>query len=79
MTQFTLQLFDFVTYLRYYYYIPQKEESQMRSLFRMLSGVISGSTTERNDFHWRWDFERNRAANFGPSHVAEIDAIFSRQ
>lgn len=48
----------------------------MRSLFRMLSEVVSGSTTERNDFHWRWDFERNRAANFGPSHVAEIDAIF---
>jgi len=51
----------------------------MRSFFRMLSEVISGSTTERNDFYWKWDFERNRAANFGPSHVSEIDSIFSRQ
>lgn len=31
-----------------------------------------------NAFFTEWDKQRAAAAAFGPSHVAEIDAVFSR-
>lgn len=32
----------------------------------------------RTKFYTEWDRQREMAKAFGPSHVAEIDAIFSR-
>lgn len=32
----------------------------------------------RHKFYSEWDRQRELAKAFGPSHVAEIDAIFSR-
>lgn len=36
------------------------------------------SKVGQSEFEKNWDLERSRAAKFGPSHVYEIDAIFSR-
>jgi hypothetical protein len=40
---------------------------------------MRGSENRNMNINSIWQVERNRAAQFGPSHVAEIDAIFSRQ
>lgn len=34
--------------------------------------------TGQSEFQKAWALERSRAARFGPSHVNEIDTIFSR-
>jgi hypothetical protein len=52
----------------------------MKALGRFFSGIFSSvAKSESENIHYRWGIERNKAAQFGPSHVAEIDAIFSRQ
>lgn len=41
----------------------------------MFRSATSGPFTIQSE----WDKARSDASRFGPSHVAEIDAIFSRQ
>lgn len=51
----------------------------MKTISSLLSGIFSNKATSENaNIHSIWAVERERAAKFGPSHVAEIDAIFSR-
>jgi|688.fasta_scaffold644525_2 hypothetical protein len=51
----------------------------MKALGTFFSGVFKEDTISPSTFQQEWDLARNNAARFGPSHVAEIDAIFSRQ
>lgn len=52
----------------------------MKSLGKFFADVFKGSaTSETPNLHNEWARARADAARFGPSHVAEIDAIFSRQ
>jgi hypothetical protein len=49
------------------------------SISQIMSTLVRGSENRNMNINSIWQVERNRAAQFGPSHVAEIDAIFSRQ
>ena len=51
----------------------------MRAFAHFLSEVFRSDATSNTKIQSEWDRARNQAARFGPSHVAEIDAIFSRQ
>jgi hypothetical protein len=48
----------------------------IKSVFSNIFSVPA--TSERDNFYSEWHKQRTRAAKFGPSHVTEIDAIFSR-
>lgn len=50
------------------------KETIMKSLAKFINKIFVGNDT----VHQAWDRARRDAAKFGPSHVAEIDAIFSR-
>jgi hypothetical protein len=56
-----------------------QKEDIMKALGTFFSGVFKEDTISPSTFQQEWDLARNNAARFGPSHVAEIDAIFSRQ
>lgn len=48
---------------------------------RAFGNLFTSATSEEKELksvYKEWDKERRRAAQFGPNHVAEIDAIFSR-
>jgi len=53
----------------------------MKTLKRAFENLFTNVTNEEKEIknqYKHWDRERAHAAQFGPSHVAEIDAIFSR-
>jgi hypothetical protein len=49
------------------------------SISEIMSSLMQGSGNRNMNINSVWQVERNRAAQYGRSHVAEIDAIFSRQ
>lgn len=49
----------------------------MKALGSLFAGIF-GTRPTRKSVYVEWDRQRNLAKSFGPSHVAEIDAIFSR-
>lgn len=51
----------------------------MRAFAHFFSEVFRTDATSNSKIQSEWDRARSQAARFGPSHVAEIDAIFSRQ
>lgn len=51
----------------------------MKAFAQFFSEVFRTEATSNSKIQSEWDRARNQAARFGPSHVAEIDAIFSRQ
>lgn len=54
----------------------------MRTLMRKIENLFTSATSEeektRRAMHREWAIERERAAQYGPHHVHEIDAIFAR-
>lgn len=48
----------------------------MKAIGSLFANVFNSH--KRRTFAIEWDRQRNLAKSFGPSHVAEIDAIFSR-
>lgn len=50
----------------------------MKALGYYFAEMFKGATSNSN-VQSQWDRARSEASRFGPSHVAEIDAIFSRQ
>lgn len=54
----------------------------MKSLKRVFVNLFTTATSEeekaRRAMHRAWQKEREKAAQYGPHHVQEIDAIFSR-
>ena len=51
----------------------------MKALGHYFADVFRGATSRTYNIQSEWDKARSDASRFGPSHVAEIDAIFSRQ
>lgn len=51
----------------------------MKSLGYFFSEMFRLDATSKHSFRSDWDKARADASRFGPSHVAEVDAIFSRQ
>ncbi len=51
----------------------------MKAIGNFFSEVFRTDATSKFTFQNEWDKARSDASRFGPSHVAEIDAIFSRQ
>jgi hypothetical protein len=51
----------------------------MKALGNFFSGMFRTDATSRFMFQNEWDRARAEASRFGPSHVAEVDAIFARQ
>jgi len=51
----------------------------MKAIGQFFAGMFKGATSKTYSIQNEWDRARNDASRFGPSHVAEIDAIFSRQ
>ena len=51
----------------------------MKALGIFFSEMFKTDATSRFTFQNEWERARAEAARFGPSHVAEIDAIFARQ
>lgn len=51
----------------------------MKALGQYFAGMFKGATSRTFSIQSEWDKARRDASRFGPSHVAEIDAIFSRQ
>ena len=51
----------------------------MKALGYFFSEMFKSNATSRYSFRNDWDKARADASRFGPSHVAEVDAIFSRQ
>lgn len=49
----------------------------MKAIGNLFAGMFDSH--KRRTFAVEWDRQRNLAQSFGPSHVAEIDAIFGRQ
>jgi hypothetical protein len=54
----------------------------MKSLKRVFENLFTNATSEDEKairaMHREWTKQREAAAKFGPHHVQEIDAIFSR-
>lgn len=52
----------------------------MKTLKRAFENFFTTTSEEKElkNAYRDWDRERKNAAQFGPNHVAEIDAIFSR-
>jgi hypothetical protein len=59
--------------------ISTHKEDIMRALGHYFSEIFRGATSKASGIQADWDRARRDASRFGPSHVAEIDAIFSRQ
>ena len=59
--------------------ISTHKEDIMKAIGTFFSGMFKTDATSRSSFRSEWERARAEAARFGPSHVAEIDAIFSRQ
>lgn len=52
----------------------------MKAIGQFFAGAFKGIVkSENSNLQRHWDLARRDASRFGPSHVAEIDAIFSRQ
>jgi len=51
----------------------------MKALGHYFAEMFRGATSKTPSTQLAWDRARSDASRFGPSHVAEIDAIFSRQ
>lgn len=49
----------------------------MKAIGSLFARMFEDRPTRRS-IEIEWDRQRNLAKSFGPSHVAEIDAIFSR-
>lgn len=50
----------------------------MKAVGQFFAGMFKNATSN-SSIQSQWDIARRDASRFGPSHVAEIDAIFSRQ
>ena len=50
----------------------------MKAIGQYFAGMFKEATSSQS-IQSQWDIARRDASRFGPSHVAEIDAIFSRQ
>jgi hypothetical protein len=59
--------------------VSTHKEDIMKALGNFFSGMFRTDATSRFMFQNEWDRARADASRFGPSHVAEIDAIFARQ
>ena len=59
--------------------IATQKEDIMKSLGNLFAELFKGATSTAYSIQNEWDRARSDASRFGPSHVAEIDAIFSRQ
>lgn len=51
----------------------------MKALGHYFAEMFKTDATSKSSFQNEWERARANASKFGPSHVAEIDAIFSRQ
>lgn len=51
----------------------------MKAVGQFFAGMLSGAKSGNSSIQNEWEKARADAARFGPSHVAEIDAIFARQ
>jgi hypothetical protein len=58
--------------------MPTHKEDIMKAIGQYFAGVFNVAKSNSN-IQSQWDIARRDASRFGPSHVAEIDAIFSRQ
>jgi hypothetical protein len=59
--------------------VSTHKEDIMRAFAHFFSEVFRTDATSNYKLQSEWERARNEASRFGPSHVAEIDAIFSRQ
>jgi len=59
--------------------VSTHKEDIMKALGSFFSGMFKTDATSNFTLQNEWQKARNEAARFGPSHVAEIDAIFARQ
>jgi hypothetical protein len=59
--------------------VSTHKEDIMKALGIFFSEMFKTDATSRFTFQNEWERARAEAARFGPSHVAEIDAIFARQ
>ena len=59
--------------------VSTHKEDIMRAFAHFFSEVFRTDATSKYKLQSEWDRARSEAAQFGPSHVAEIDAIFARQ
>jgi hypothetical protein len=54
----------------------------MKTIMTKIEKLFTNATSEeekaRRAMHRAWQKEREKAAQYGPHHVQEIDAIFSR-
>lgn len=60
---------------------PPRRRDIMKTLKRAFENLFTSATSEEKEsraVYREWQRERQAAAQFGASHVAEIDAIFSR-
>ena len=59
--------------------VSTHKEDIMKALGSFFSGMFKTDATSNYKLQSEWDRARADASRFGPSHVAEIDAIFARQ
>jgi hypothetical protein len=59
--------------------ISTHKEDIMKALGVYFAEMFKSATSGPFTIQSEWDKARSDASRFGPSHVAEIDAIFSRQ
>ena len=59
--------------------VSTHKEDIMRAFAHFFSEVFRTDATSNYKLQREWEKARHEAAQFGPSHVAEIDAIFARQ
>lgn len=59
--------------------VSTHKEDIMKALGSFFSGMFRTDATSKFTFQNEWDRARADASRFGPSHVAEVDAIFARQ
>jgi hypothetical protein len=59
--------------------VSTHKEDTMKAIGTFFSGMFKTDATSKSSFQNEWEKARVEASRFGPSHVAEIDAIFSRQ
>lgn len=59
--------------------VSTHKEDVMRAFAHFFSEVFRTDATSNYKLQSEWERARHEASRFGPSHVAEIDAIFARQ
>ena len=59
--------------------VSTHKEDIMRAFAHFFSEVFRTDATSNYKLQSEWERARSEASRFGPSHVAEIDAIFARQ